>query len=151
MYLNIILPSPFPIFQVVDPKEVSLQKFCILHIQATCLANHRLTGFTTLSGLVTCINHTVTCQVISCTAHLLHLSQVHILSCTLCSHGFWHSSHKAKKMFHTNIQILQNYCRSNLQNIGHFDGIIIVSELSEICNQNPQYKCHLHVLFTCGV
>jgi len=66
MYLNIILPSPFPVFQVIVPQEVSLQKFHILQIQATYLANHSLTGFTTLSSLVTCINHTVTCQVISC-------------------------------------------------------------------------------------
>lgn len=154
MSLNIILPSPFPVFQVVDPKEASLQTFCILHIQATCLANHSLTGFTTLSSLVTCINHTVTCQAISCTAHLLHLSQVHMLSRTLCSHGFWHSPHKTKQYFtptYKSCKIIVVHIHSNLQSTGHFDGITIVFELSEICNQNPQYKCHLHFLFTCGV
>ena len=154
MYLNIILPSPFPVFQVVGSSKRFPYKNSAYYTQATCLANHSLTVFTTLSNLVTCINHTVTCQVISCTAHLLRLSQVQMLSCTLCSHGFWHSSHKAKKCFtptYKSCKITVVHIHSNLQSTGHFDGIIIVYKLSEICNQRPQYKCHLQCLFTCGV
>jgi hypothetical protein len=82
---------------VVVLYEVSLQIFCMLHIQAIWLVNHSLYRFhyPLKPGQLYKSHSHLSSNIPNCLFTALY--QVYMSSCILCSRGFWNSSHKAKK------------------------------------------------------